>query len=137
MRQPGRAVRFPGWVVSLVLAAEAVNRATSFLLRPPDENGLSLIEERMHYSGWAGLLLGAAVLLVGGITTWLHGYDHGVWFAFLGHFLLLVLVGVFASSVALSALFKGEPWSGFGPLAVVCFWHSERLLCTGANIGKR
>jgi hypothetical protein len=139
MRQAAHHVRLPGWAWSLILAVTAVVRASSYLTRPPDEDagGLDLIESQLPYSGWAGVLITGAVLIVAGIALWLTGSNWSPWLAFAGHVILLGATCIFVTSVTISAATTDMGWSGLAPLLVVAVLHTERILCIGTNIGRR
>lgn len=136
MRQAAYNIRLPGWVWSLVLAAEALNRVSSFLERPPMDNGLAPVLD-VHPFNWVLLLTVGASLLIVGIGAWLSGVSWAPWLVVVGHLILTCCCLTFTVSIIGSAIEYGEPWSGAGPLVVLTLLHCERTLCAGTNIGRR
>jgi hypothetical protein len=121
---------FWGWL----LAAVSIDRATSYLFRPPDTAGSTLLLETIvPYPVWAWILLASAVLILISTVT-----NRGWLIGCVGHVITLGCYGTFACSIVLGAVFLDLPWAGSGTATAVAVLNFGRLLALagGGHSGR-
>jgi drug/metabolite transporter (DMT)-like permease len=116
-----------------VLATAAFSRGTSYLERPPESNSFSsgAIEAYISYPIW-GMILVVSVFFI--------ALGHSALplrnLAIFGHLLCLATYGTFGFSVAISALFYGQPWATAGSFMAIAFMHGARAVFLGEEIAQ-
>lgn len=121
-------------ICSILLAAVAVTRATSYYFRPPDpaaNPGAAVIEAGIGYDRWVWVLLAcAALVLVGTLTP--------AWpLRFAGHLIGLFAYSIFALSIIYAAIHEGDGWNSVGAVAYVAVAHAALVMFVGLSHGRR
>lgn len=127
----GLLLAHPVW--SWLVVVECLWRASSYWYRPPViiTPTSARIEGVVPYPVWATLLLLAAVLITAGV---LRPWPVAAW---VGHLVGVLITATLAASILSSAVFDGQPWSGFAPLVIVGIIHLGRANAFGSAARDR
>lgn len=111
---------FWGWT----LAAVALDRASSYGFRPPDEEHPGAhIEQLVPYWMWAVLLTISGLLIV------VNSIDARRKLAGLaGHVISIFCYVTFGASIVADAVLHGAAWAGSGTILITAMLHFGRLL---------
>lgn len=129
--------RLPGALWSVILAAAAIARATSYTFRPPPMTVTTdLVESVIAYDQWAMILTTSAALIALGVTG-ARRHPVAVWATLLGHLLLVAAYTIFTMSILVAAVAYDGSWTSGGALFVVALLHAERVLTLASGLGRR